>query len=1203
MKNEVNKRQRVMARDLEQTESLEEGATVNSTARSMLRKKTSFSAYPSEQKHPSRSTSPTAILASQSPRSQSPLPSRNVRSSHESPRFVQRALTTIQHAFHPGIRPGSRGSQTSDASSNSNNNNSYSNMLFGANNQSQSDLSGKHGSHSNYHATNHYTTHNGTTNSISNSSHQNSELSNYRPQYTQSRHPSSDSTKNKFTYSTYSSNSNGTNDSFYSSGTVISPLTTDDDDSSSNSHRQNRPRALSKTGSLPASPLSNISRNSSGTHALSTLSLQGPENKFSTARMAEMDKPNISTPQPVPELRVRHYQRGAKYAGYLTKFSSRTFFSRKQWKRRYFILHQKSLHCFKSSDPQHPLLESITLCADTIVCVTDIFSGKRYCLQITCPGQKNWYVLADSASEMSGWLKELKGTVLQFRSLHLTSRPGTYYSDSSEMSDLSVSSALTMDINAPSVPTVPSQYDYQLFNTYVGGGISSIATFTPPPRPIHPSVLASSQAMLYQGPHASLNPPPRTVTPKPTPSTTPTPSEEPRKRKNSSVTNGQSPAEYVSFGTVMERAEAMSPVDDEKLPFPFEEAAAVVPRQRKGSSSSSVTASNHRVSIVIERPETLVSLPRRSSQRLMGSPSRPMSPVSSRPMSPNRSSPRSSLVVSPPPRSVHRPTSMAIRHSTQMASPLEMAALGLAASAGTMSSEGSLARITSIRHTRDISTLTRKNGATSPTGSLRERISSSRSSILVTNLSSTLPPPPHSAPATLTTVDRPTSPLPDLTTAPTQPLPEPPKSPVIGPGARAVLSHSLSNSSTRRISIIPRHHDPEVMMACSRTKAIARSRTQSQDSALIAIARNGEKTPSPRLGAVFTQGDGTHDPAIMRAERASLIRSLASSPIQKNFVLPAPPTCSQPELPISHGGYTYNHSRQASSSSHRHTLSTSSLCIQLGNPPKKVSSRDLNLSVRLSTLSTLPPGSSTAPVPLPPQTALPPIPCSPAPSPELAAQELMTENELGTNQEQDVSEEEKMQIGGDKNMCMHTSKTVDGEVANLDKGFASDSCCESKFAQDSAAPTGGDHAALASGFEMILEEEEEIEQGRKEQQQQQQPALVHGQAQVEEQDAEMEATLEATASECTIKSGPAIEDAAERTSLTESEDSRTAVDAAETVKELSIKDFSENENEIENVTENENEMENRNRNEAKLGEHLPSTAMAVLAEQLQEVVV
>ncbi|KAF8922793.1 hypothetical protein BGZ52_010976, partial [Haplosporangium bisporale] len=279
-------------------------------------------------------------------------------------------------------------------------------------------------------------------------------------------------------------------------------------------------------------------------------------------------------------------------------FSSRTFFSRKQWKRRYFILHEKSLHCFKSSDPQHPLLESITLCADTIVCVTDIFSGKRYCLQITCPGEKNWYVLADSASEMSGWLKELKGTVLQFRTMHLT-RPGTHYSDSSEMSDLSASS-LTMDV--PSVPVIPSQYDYQL--SYTSNPSSS-----PPPRPVHPSILASSQAMLYQGPHVSLNPPPRSMTPKLL-SSTPTPGQE-RRRKNSTVSTQST--DYASFGTVMERAEAMTPVDDENLPFPFE-APVVVPRQRKGSSS---TASSHRVSIVIDRPETMITLPRRSSQRLM----------------------------------------------------------------------------------------------------------------------------------------------------------------------------------------------------------------------------------------------------------------------------------------------------------------------------------------------------------------------------------------------------------------------------------------------------------------------------------------------------------------------------------------------------------------------------------------------------------
>ncbi|KAG0037860.1 hypothetical protein BGZ82_001675 [Podila clonocystis] len=974
-------------------------------------------------------------------------------------------------------------------------------MLFGAN-RSQSDLGIKQ----------HHLTHYTPTGTSNNTNNINDELSHYRPQYTQSRHPNSESSKNKFTFSTYSTTSNGTTDSYYSYNSTVSPLTTDDDTSSTTSRQ--RTRKLSKAGSLPSSPLGVYVNG----HSVSTLSLQGPDNKLSTGFDTK-----AALPPPMPELRVRHLQRGVTYAGYLTKFSSRTFFSRKQWKRRYFVLHQKSLHCFKSSDPQHPLLESITLCSDTIVCVTDIFSGKRYCLQITCPGEKNWYVLADSAGEMSGWLKELKGTVLQFRSMHLNSRPGTHYSDSSEMSDLSASS-LTMD--PPSVPAIPSQYDYQP-NAY-GGSPSS-----PPARPVHPSILASSQAMLYQGPHVSLNPPPRTLTPKPSPPT-PTPGQE-RRRKNSTVST-QSAADYASFGTVMERAEALSPVDDESLPLPFE-TPVPVPRQRKGSSS---TASSHRVSIVIDRPETMVTLPRRSSQRLMGSPSRPMSPVSSRPMSPNRLNPRSSLVVSPPPRSIHRPASVSVRHSTQIPSPMEIAAMGLASTATTLT-EGSLARITSIRHTRDISTLSRYYGTTSP---ISLKHSSSRSSVLSANFetappTAALPPAPVSAPASLASSERPMSPVPDLTTAPTQPLPEPPKSP-ISASTRAALSQSLSSGSTRRISIIPRHHDPEVMMACNRSKT-ARFRTQSQDSALTTIARN--TTPSPRLVAVATNThEESPDSAVMKAERASMIRSLASSPIQKTFVLPAPPTCSQPEPPV--GGHQHNHHRQSSLSSHKHSLSSSSFCsissigsassnhsappspssiypvFSQGIPmsPKKVSSRDSNLS-RLSLL-TLPPGS----VPMPPQTALPPIPVSfsvptsPTVPPEKTCIESLVVDhvcgEASTNMKEEVQEEKECP-------CISETQGETDQASEI----------------ETAVPSSDEHVQ-AMGFEMILEEEEETE------------------GEIEDQVCLKDAV------ETSEDEDKNLDDVVERLSISESDDSTTAVDASEAVKELS-RDVSENENENE----------------------------------------
>ncbi|KAF8940384.1 hypothetical protein BGZ58_006688 [Dissophora ornata] len=397
----------------------------------------------------------------------------------------------------------------------------------------------------------------------------------------------SDSRRSALNHSNYSAHSNGTTDSLYSSSYTMTPHTTDDDSSSTASHpiRLNRPRQTSKAGSLP-SPLGSFLND--GSLALPTSSLQvtetttGTENENDASSLSKgLTDLTVGLPM---QLRVRHLDRGVIYSGYLTKFSSRTFFSRKQWKRRYFILHQTSLHCFKSSDPQHPLLESLQLCPETIICVTDIFSGKRYCLQITSPGEKNWYVLADTASEMSCWLRELKGTVQRFRSLPLDSRPGTHYSDSSEMSDLSSSSTVMAD-GAPAMPSIPGQYEPFAFVNRPS---------SPPPRPPHPS----QQFNLYQfssmgDPNSSASS--RSATPKPL-----VPSagsgfqgsnglqgqvdrQESRRRKSNSVSAGQSPAEYASFGTVMEQAEALPLEGDRDSPFPPLSPPAT-PRYRRGSA-------------------------------------------------------------------------------------------------------------------------------------------------------------------------------------------------------------------------------------------------------------------------------------------------------------------------------------------------------------------------------------------------------------------------------------------------------------------------------------------------------------------------------------------------------------------------------------------------------------------------------------------
>ncbi|KAF9433335.1 Pleckstrin y domain-containing A member 2 [Entomortierella beljakovae] len=727
-----------------------------------------------------------------------------------------------------------------------------------------------------------------------------------------------------------SAHSNGTSDSIYSSGTIITPLTTDDDSSSTNSHPFHRTFKLSKTGSLP-SPLGSLLHNDNSI-ALSNQSTRSSEIACQsiTPRINGYASSSLSTTtDSLTPLFVRDFEHGASYSGYLTKFSSRTFFSRKQWKRRYFILNQSSLHCFKSSDPQHPLLESLKLCSETIICVTDIFSGKRYCLQLTTPGEKNWYVLADTADEMSGWLRELKGVVLRFRNHQTGMRPGTHYSDSSEMSDISTSSAAMGD-GVPTMPSIPSQYDPF---TLVSRSPS------PPPRPPPPR----HQIDLFQF------------------SATPI-THEKRKRKNSSISTGPSLSEYASFGTVMEQADAAEP---ERKSTQTHLKPDLTGSNGQHSRPTSPISNGRRTSIIVDRPETMITLPRRSSQRLTGSPSRPMSPVSSRPTSPNhnRPSPRSSLVVTPPPRSIHRPSSS--RHSTQSL-PLHMANMSLQSGNSRPSSpidnrqysESALSRATSFR-------------LESLTGSLQER--SYRS---------------PSRPSIITISSRPTSPSPSILSPPLSPLPESPRSESPSHG----LKQLSSGGSSHRIQIVPRHHDPDQFLKNRSFKPHSRTKSQeySVDSRLLDNLLSGRtNTPSPCPSD--PSPDNENDTLTIQLEPLSTASSSrANSPIPSRTT-----------------SVFLHHKHSVSNSSLRSVGSTSSTGSSAsfgGAVSRKPLTRDPTLSVRLSNLAPLPAGS-TINVPLPPQMALPPIPVSDTPlsTPTKETFEL----EKGTEKMSSMEEEEE----------------------------------------------------------------------------------------------------------------------------------------------------------------------------------------------------
>ncbi|KAG0369810.1 hypothetical protein BGZ54_008805 [Gamsiella multidivaricata] len=865
-------------------------------------------------------------------------------------------------------------------------------------------------------------------------------------------------------------------------------LTTDDDSSATASHsiRLQRSRQNSRAGSLPSSPLAGSFLHN-GNNSVATLT-HGMQNTEIAVDEGQEDGNDAldghghgmtgpTTAGGPLQLRVRHFERGASYSGYLTKFSSRTFFSRKQWKRRYFILHQSSLHCFKSSDPQHPLLESLKLCADTIICVTDIFSGKRYCLQITSPGEKNWYVLADTAAEMSGWLRELKAIVLRFRGITIDSRPGTHYSDSSEMSDLSSSSAAMAD--AAPMPTIPSQYDaFAMFNR----------SPSPPLRSPHPS----QQFDLYQFSTMGSNSlPSRSLTPKSlllmsgSSSQDESLGQESMERKSSTTSSTQAPTEYASFGTVMEQADALPPEEERSQPFP-PLSPPVEPRRNRGSDMAgfahgvstatprSTTGSGRRVSIAIDWPETMITLPRRSSQRLMGSPSRPMSPVSSRPMSPNfnRSSPRSSLVVSPPPRSIHRPSSVTTRHSTQL-SPLQIATIGLQSansSSRPMSPiselspglRGSASRAAGARHLRNSSFL--ELSLASPTGPIQERTYRS-----------------PSRPTILTTTSRPMSPT--LSSAPTSPLPEPPRS----ESPFSALKHSLSNGSVHRISIVPRHHDPEQLI--KHRPSQTRSRSKSQELTLSAkqievpLRVSRANTPSPRLGATNTTGLGeaTPPPSPKGPKWLGDAAMNKHMPLMHgSLILPPPPMGQQPEPPVSATSSNVSSplpSRPASMQLyHKHSLSSSSLrsvssfssMTSVSNAShgsavsRKPSSRDPALCARLATLTPISLGSDSV-VPSPPQTALPPIPL---PTPPTTTSLAMPEEK----------EREESSVGTIDSMALVIETTAQllelasgTKAGDTDKGEEESSIAEVDLVKNQAA-----------GFEIIMEEEDEDEDAERE---------------------------------------------------------------------------------------------------------------------------
>ncbi|CAH1761530.1 6291_t:CDS:2 [Entrophospora sp. SA101] len=103
------------------------------------------------------------------------------------------------------------------------------------------------------------------------------------------------------------------------------------------------------------------------------------------------------------------------HKGYLSKHTNTNFVLSKSWKKRYFVLAKSILYCFKSNDATSNLIDSFELTCDTVVCVSDVFSGKAWILEVSKPNIKAWYLQADNVKALKSWLTELKSIVVKLK--------------------------------------------------------------------------------------------------------------------------------------------------------------------------------------------------------------------------------------------------------------------------------------------------------------------------------------------------------------------------------------------------------------------------------------------------------------------------------------------------------------------------------------------------------------------------------------------------------------------------------------------------------------------------------------------------------------------------------------------------------------------------------------------------------------------
>ncbi|KAK9760500.1 hypothetical protein K7432_015397 [Basidiobolus ranarum] len=116
--------------------------------------------------------------------------------------------------------------------------------------------------------------------------------------------------------------------------------------------------------------------------------LECKSNTYHVSTVLPMKSP--TTRSSSSEVTVNEAFIAATLAGWLSKLyiSNPSFLARKTWKRRFFILTSDVLYRFKSLQANATADEYLDINSNTIACVSDKFSGKKWVIEITNP-EKN----------------------------------------------------------------------------------------------------------------------------------------------------------------------------------------------------------------------------------------------------------------------------------------------------------------------------------------------------------------------------------------------------------------------------------------------------------------------------------------------------------------------------------------------------------------------------------------------------------------------------------------------------------------------------------------------------------------------------------------------------------------------------------------------------------------------------------------------